>query len=792
VADPSKKSGCAPSDGGLLRALAAIQIARTPYDDVAALRGRLAVPGLPLSRARGHARSGGRLLINAALSLALALLIAALLATGTILWVLHDLPLGDPPAKVRNRSIALETADGTPLGRLGPLRLADAPRAAFADILVKAVLSTEDRRFYEHRGIDLAGIFRAARRNYDAGGIVEGGSTITQQLVKARYLSNERTYDRKLREVFLALWLELKLSKDEILARYLNSIYMGGGAEGVPAAARLYFDKAPSELSLSEAALLAGLIKAPSRFNPLRDPELAYQRAAQVLDAMVDNRAIDRKTAEGAKQRPAALRESAVATPAGTWFSDWVGQEALDATGSFPGETRVRTTLVPALQSLAEEVVGNALRQNADRNVAQAALVAMRPDGAVLAMVGGRDYKQSQFNRAVQALRQPGSAFKLFVYMAALRNGAKLDDTIDASAPDEVNGWVPENYGGHAYARVTLADAFARSINTAAVRLALQVGLDNVVATARELGIEPPLPKVPSLALGSAEVNLLNLTAAYAAVLAGQAPVRPWGVTSFASPIQPRLMSIGPRGGPQHALGDLQRKLIALLRLPVERGTAREAALEGLAAGKTGTTQDNRDAWFLGFDEALVVGIWVGNDDRSPMRGVTGGSLPAPMWKEFMTKAVSRLAIAKPAPAAEENPALAIEEAPQRATCDYRACARRYRSFNADDCTYRPPGGGRRRSCEITATGPQLPAAERSQEKAGAVERSAIGPGSELRESGPLLPAGPPTRRASGTRRAPARARSAGVRPVAKEPVSQQKPGFGPAFLRQVDTLGQR
>jgi membrane peptidoglycan carboxypeptidase len=526
---------------------------------------------------------------------------------------------------------------------------------------------------------------------------------------------------------------------------------------------------------------------------------------------MVDNRAIDGKTAEDAKHHPAILRPPATATPGGTWFSDWVGQEALDATGTFPGEMRVRTTLDPALQSLAEEVVGEALQKNADRNVAQAALVAMRPDGAVLAMVGGRDYKESQFNRAVQALRQPGSAFKLFVFMAALRNGAKLDDTIDASAPD-VNGWMPENYGGRAYGRISLADAFAQSINTAAVRLALQVGLDNVIAVARDFGIDTPLPRVPSLALGSAEVTLLNLTAAYAAVLAGQAPVRPWGVASFASPTQPRLMSVGPLGGAQHATGDLQHKLIALLRLPVERGTAREAALPGLAAGKTGTTQDNRDAWFLGFNETLAVGIWVGNDDRSPMRAVTGGSLPAQMWKEFMTKAASRLTELQRAPAAENDPASPIDDAPEGAGCDYRACAKRYHSFSADDCTYQPYGGGPRRSCEFTTTAdPEFAATERSVDNAVAGQRRRTWPASEQPHelattvpfpatpvepesrnsvSRPVLPAGPPTRHAGARSRGIAKARTARNRPAAARREPQQRPGFGSAFFRQADALG--
>jgi len=636
-----------------------------------------------------------------------------------MLWVLHALPLDAASVNSRARSIALEAADGTPLRRIGPLKLADAPREAFPDILVNAVLSIEDRRFYQHWGIDLAGIIRAARRNYDAGSIVEGGSTITQQVAKLSYLGSERTYGRKLRETFLALWLELHLNKDEILARYLNGIYMGAGAQGMPAAARVYFDKAPSELTLPEAALLAGLIKAPSRLNPLQNPSLSYERAEKVLDAMVENRVIDNMAATAAKAHPAALKRPPTEAAGGTSFSDWVAQEALNVTGNFAGQIRVRTTLVPELQSLAEQAIGDALRNNAARNASQAALVAMRPDGAVLAMVGGSDYKERQFNRAIQARRQPGSAFKLFVYMAALRSGRNLQDTIDASAP-EVNGWQPENYAGRHYGTVTLADAFARSINTAAVRLALEVGLDKVIAAARDLGITAPLPKVPSLALGSSEVSLLNLTAAYAAVPAGQAPVRPWGVASFASATEPRLMSVGPITGPQQSLGDLQVKLTRLLQLPIERGTARAAALNGFAAGKTGTTQENRDAWFIGFNQSLVVGVWVGNDDRSPMHEVTGGSLPAVIWKDFMTKAAPQLASAPTgAPHGEPNAFTAAEEAGS-ARCNLRACAARYRSFDAGDCTYQPFAADRRRQCEMQENAAaQIEPGERLTEEAG-------------------------------------------------------------------------
>jgi membrane peptidoglycan carboxypeptidase len=314
-------------------------------------------------------------------------------------------------------------------------------------------------------------------------------------------------------------------------------------------------------------------------------------------------------------------------------------------------------------------------------------------------MVGGRIYRDSQFNRAVQAQRQPGSAFKLFVYMAALRRGYTLDDTVDAS-PLEIVDWAPDNFGGRDYGKVTLADAFASSINTAAARLSQDVGLHNVIAAARDLGIDAKLPKVPSLALGSAEVNLLNLTAAFAGVAGGRAPVQPWGVTSFSSPERPRRISVGAPSGTQKPLGDLRERLIELLRLPVERGTARAAALNGFAAGKTGTSQNHRDAWFVGFNESLVVGVWVGNDDRSPMSGVTGGSAPAAIWKTFMTRATPILG--KQAPSGTTSGVdLQDKAAPiEQASCNIRACGAKYQSFDASDCTYQPHGGGPRIRCD--------------------------------------------------------------------------------------------
>ena len=626
-----------------------------------------------------------------------AAVVGALLIAVTMLWVLRDLPLDIDSAEASEREILLEASNGKPLGRVGPLRISTASREEFPEHVVNAVLSIEDRRFYQHWGIDWVGIARASARNYWAGTIVEGGSSITQQLAKLRIAGRERTLSRKLREAVGAIWLEMRLSKDEILTRYLNSVYLGGGAQGFPAAAKLYFNKGLANLTLSEAALLAGLIKAPSRFNPLRDPTAAQRRADIVLEAMVENGDITRAVAAEAKANPAALSPLASENEPKTWFSDWVANEAQDVSGKFARSMRARTTLEFELQELAEQTVNEVLDQFANRNVTQGALVAMRPDGAVVAMVGGRNYKDSQFNRAVQAQRQPGSAFKLFVYMAALRRGYTLEDTVDAS-PLEIGDWAPDNFGGRDYGKVSLADAFANSINTAAVRLAQDVGMDNVIAAARDLGIEAKLPKVPSLALGSAEVNLLNLTAAFTGILAGQAPVQPWGVTSFSSPDRPRRVSIGAPSGAQQPLGGLRERLIALLKLPIERGTARAAALNGFAAGKTGTSQDHRDAWFIGFNESLVVGVWVGNDDRSPMKGVTGGSAPATIWKTFITKAGPILGKQpKHGPDSAESQQ---DPTTEQSSCDIRACGAKYQSFDVSDCTYQPLRGGPRQRCE--------------------------------------------------------------------------------------------
>lgn len=627
----------------------------------------------------------------------------ALVGTGVIvvagcaamLWALHDVKI-DFTTPNNAPSILLESSDGAPLGRVGALS-DTVKREGLPDLLVNAVLSIEDRRFYDHWGIDPRGIMRAARANWTAGGIAEGGSTITQQLAKMQLVGNERSLVRKSREALLALWLERRLSKDEILTRYMNSVYLGGGVYGVSAAARQYFDKSLSEMTLSEAAMLAGLIQAPSRFNPMVHPDVAQKRTSVVIDAMVETGAIDDKAASAAKARPPVIRASPRTAPAESWFADWVARHEFGKVAGITSRPmKVRTTLDRRVQAIAEGIVTQALeRSGTSLGAAQAALVAMKDDGSVVAMVGGRDYKDSQFNRAVDARRQPGSTFKLFVFYAALRSGYLPDSIVDAS-PIEIKSWRPENYGGHHYAKMSLSDAFAQSVNTAAVHLALDVGLDKVVAAARELGISTSLAEVPSMALGTNDVSLLEMTGAFASISADRAPLKPWGIRAFA-PEGTGLRQLSPATGDAKTLSH-RDAIDELLRRVVTSGTGRGADLpDGSAAGKTGTSQDYRDAWFIGYSRGLVVGVWVGNDDRTPMNRVTGGSLPAKIWRDFMEAATPVLG-QPPDQSIHPNdrPVAMGATKPTVSSCNVRACSAAYSSFRESDCTYQPFVGPRR------------------------------------------------------------------------------------------------
>lgn len=627
------------------------------------------------------------------------------------------------PAEVTSRPVLmLEAVDGTRLVSKGEFQLPPVSAKDMPGDVVNAVLSIEDKRFYQRGAIDPRSMLRAFIENERAGQVVAGGSTITQQLAKILFLDPQRTYRRKIQEAAIAIWLNLHLSKEQILTSYLNNVYLGAGAIGFPAAAKLYFSKNVNDLTLSEAAMLAGMISAPVHYDPLHDLSAARARAATVLDAMVANGKLTRDAALVAKLRPATPNPTELSPVSDGWFADWVHDRAASVISGVRGIVRVRTTLDPQLQELAQSIVDSTLaRYGTERHATQAALIAMRPDGAVVAMVGGRNYAESQFNRAVEAQRQPGSAFKLFDYYAALRKGFSLDDEVE-DEPIDIRGWQPDNYGRRYHGRVTLADAFAHSLNAATVRLSQEVGVDQVIAAARDLGLRAPLADNPSLVLGTSEVSLLDLTSAYAAVRAGVAPVDPWGIASISLSGGKVSVPVGRPDEPRHTLEQYQSQLIDLLRGVVEYGTGRAAALNGFAAGKTGTSQDFRDAWFIGFNDSLVVGVWVGNDDHSPMKEVAGGTLPAMIWKQFMEQSNSPTVTAvneqPQTPREPSEGAVAVSEEPAQTSgrqqawseranegnaaaenegrCDIPACDQYYHSFRVSDCTYQPYVGPRR------------------------------------------------------------------------------------------------
>jgi membrane peptidoglycan carboxypeptidase len=451
------------------------------------------------------------------------------------------------------------------------------------------------------------------------------------------YLSQERSLKRKVQEATLALWLEAHLTKEEILTTYLNTAYFGAGVYGADAAAKRYFGKPAKDLTISEAAMLAGLVRAPSQLAPHRNLNGAQGRAAQVLDAMVETKTISREDAEKAKHDPAQLRIPAETPEGANYFIDIAAAETRRLIGSGPSDIRTKTTLDLNLQNVAESVVARHLdAEGRTKHASQAALVALAPDGAVLAMVGGRDYAESQFNRATQAKRQAGSLFKLFVYLTALRNGARPDSVV-VDRPVQIGEWEPENYGGRYRGAVTLRAAFANSINTVAVQLADSVGIPAVINTAKGLGIQSELPAVPSLALGSAEVTLIEMIQAYAAVAFNAEKLEFFTVRSISSGDKNLYTrpasSFAPQPNPTARAG-----MLDLLSSVVRDGTGKNARLSGPVAGKTGTTQDYRDAWFIGFTPEIIVGVWVGNDDNSPMDNVTGGTIPASIWHDFVTQ----------------------------------------------------------------------------------------------------------------------------------------------------------
>ncbi|MDB5591082.1 PBP1A family penicillin-binding protein, partial [Enterovirga sp.] len=518
--------------------------------------------------------------------------------------------------------------------------------------LKAAIVAIEDRRFYSHFGIDLRGLARAVVRN--AGGAREGGSTITQQLARLTYLSQERSLRRKVQEAALALWLDATLSKDEILARYLNAVYFGASAWGADAASRRYFGKPARDLDLGEAAMLAGLVRSPSSLAPNKNLEGARARAELVLTAVLETGAATPEQIDTARRNPVSVWRPPEVPPGTNYYLDMVEGEARRLAPDPAQDLAVTGTLDLRLQAAAERAVEKVLKEEGRaKNVEQAAVIAMAPDGAILAMVGGRDYAASQFNRAVQAKRQAGSLFKLFVYLAALKDGA-TPQTVMVDRPIQIADWEPENYGGRYRGPVLLRSAFATSINTVAVQLAEAVGMPAVIATARGLGVSSDLPAVPSLALGSAEVTLLEMVRAYGAVAAGLPRVEPYllRTVSAANGAVTRHEPPAPGQGDPAVLAAMRDMLFAV----VQEGTGRTARLGTTpVGGKTGTTQESRDAWFVGFTPEITIGVWVGNDDNTPTKSVTGGDLPAKIWRMVATEA-QRLGAQRVAAATRARP----------------------------------------------------------------------------------------------------------------------------------------
>jgi len=540
-----------------------------------------------------------------------------------------------------NRPVAFTFLDeaGEDVGHRGAvvgqrLKLEDMPR-----YLPAAFIAMEDRRFYSHNGIDPRGLLRALFLDLRAGHWVAGGSTISQQTAKIVYTGQERTASRKLTELMDAAGLEKALSKKQILELYLNRIYLGSAAYGVDAAAHVYFGVSARDLTLPQAAMLATLTRAPSVFSPRRDLLAAQQRASLVLDAMVETGAITEAQAADARAHPAAVIDR-TSVDARNYFLDMAADQAKALALGSNHDLIVHTTLEPKAQEGARQAVARVIGRYGKRDRAhEAAVVIMKPDGAVTALLGGVDYQSSVFDRATQARRQPGSAFKPFVYLTALEQGISPWDTRDDEAVD-INGYKPQNFGGRYYGTLTLADALAHSVNTITVDLGQEVGIKNVMATARRVGITSPLEDNASLALGTSEVAPLELTASYAAFANGGYRVTPYFVTEVDG-ADGKLLYRRTPPQPQRIIGSAtDRDLVAMLWNVIIAGTGTSASLAPReAAGKTGTTQNSQDAWFVGFTTDYVAGVWVGNDDNSPTRGVTGGTLPAQIWKSAMLTA---------------------------------------------------------------------------------------------------------------------------------------------------------
>jgi len=562
----------------------------------------------------------------------------------TVVWAFLNLPETESIQITRQPSITFLDREGRILASFGDIYGQSISYEQLPQDLINAVIVTEDKRFFDHIGVDLRGIARAFLVNFKARRIIQGGSTITQQLAKNLFLTPERSITRKLHEVILSLWLEFRFSKEQILSIYLNRVYLGSGTYGVQAASEKYFNKKVEDLDLYESALIASLLKAPSKYNPISNPTLSQKRTKKVLRNMANNSFINLNDVENYRLISDSKKNISEPPKSSRYFVDWLLPRVRSYLGEINEDLIVRTTLDKELQRMAEESISSISKKFPSAN--QSAIVVLDLNGGVLAMVGGRDYGDSQFNRVTQAQRQPGSAFKLFVYLVALENGFLPDDKIEDSEVS-VDNWSPENYKKEFLGDISISEAFSKSINTVAVKISESVGREEVIKKAKSLGIKSKLINSPSLALGTSEVNLLELTGAYNVLANGGNGVWTHGVRLIED-VDGNLLYLRKGFGPGRLLEEnITFDMTQMLKETIKTGTGKNAKIGRPAAGKTGTSQSLRDAWFIGFSSDMVTGVWFGNDDDSPMRKITGGNAPAILWSDFMKKAHENKPISK-------------------------------------------------------------------------------------------------------------------------------------------------
>ncbi|HSI42432.1 MAG TPA: PBP1A family penicillin-binding protein [Xanthobacteraceae bacterium] len=588
-------------------------------------------------------------------------------AVGAVLMLALAIPAfqltSDDWLKRAELSVVFQDRYGNVVGERGIRHNDTVPLEEFPDHLIKAVLATEDRRFYEHFGIDIPGTMRAVVTNARAGGVVQGGSSLTQQLAKNLFLSNERNIERKIKEAFLALWLEYHLTKNEILKLYLDRAYMGGGSFGVDAAAQYYFGKSARDVTLAEAAMLAGLFKAPSKFAPHVNLPAARGRASVVLDNLVDAGFMTEGQVFGARRNPATPVDRKL-DDVPEYYLDFAFDQVKRIVETLPKSYAersfiVRTALDPNIQIAADTAIRDSLKQfGKDYGASQSAMVVMEPNGAMRAMVGGRDYGESQFNRATDALRQPGSSFKPYVYTAALMTGKFTPQTIVVDGPICIGNWCPQNYGRSYAGRIPLITALTRSLNTVAVKLAEQIGRGRIVDLAHAMGVKSELKITRALPLGAAEVTVLDQATGYAVFANNGMSVDPHTVVEMRTPAGEPVWSFERNGPKPHRVipENIIGMINPMLNSVVENGTARRAMIQGTkVSGKTGTTNAYRDAWFVGFTGNYVGAIWFGNDDYTSTKKMTGGSLPAMTWQKVMAYAHQGIEL-KPTPGLGNQP----------------------------------------------------------------------------------------------------------------------------------------